>query len=89
MEYKVNHLVYAVGKGALNTIRSGITFTEPIDPELLKIAIRETVPRYPYFAVRLARRGEEYVWESNKLPIVISKGRALLRSDCLRAALSV
>ena len=78
MEYKVNHLIYALGKGVMNSFRVDITLTETIDPEILKIAISETVPRYPYFAVRLARRGEEYVWESNELPIVISKGRRAL-----------
>ena len=74
MIWKVNNLLYAAGPELVNTIRIGITLTEPIDEQALHSALSKAAQRYPYFAVRLSRRGEEYVMESNDLPFVISPG---------------
>ena len=72
MSWKVNNLLYAAGPELVNTIRIGITLTEPVDEQALRLALEKTAPRYPYFAVRLVRRGEEYVMEPNELPFVVS-----------------
>ncbi len=78
MKYRVNHLIYAAGKGILNTIRTGITFNEPVNINLLEKALEATITRFPYFSVRLVRENEEYFLCSNELPIVISHGRRAL-----------
>ena len=72
MIWKVNNLLYAAGSELVNTIRIGITLTEPIDEQTLQSALMKAAQRYPYFVVRLSRRGEEYVIESNDLPFVVS-----------------
>ena len=74
MIYKVNDLMYAAGGDIKNTIRTDITFTEPVDKEALVYAANEAVKRFPYFSVRLVRRGEEYVLEHNSKPFVVSCG---------------
>ena len=72
MIWKVNNLLYAAGPELANTIRIEITLTEPIDGQALRLALSKSAQRYPYFAVRLSRRGEEYVMEPNELPFVVS-----------------
>ena len=72
MIWKVNNLLYAASPELVNTIRIGITLTEPIDGQALRLALSKSAQRYPYFAVRLSRRGEEYVMEPNDLPFVVS-----------------
>ncbi len=72
MIWKVNNLLYAAGPELVNTIRIGITLTELVDEQALRSALLKTAQRYPYFAVRLSRRGEEYVMEPNDLPFVVS-----------------
>lgn len=78
MRYRVNHLIYAAGKDIMNTIRTGITFRSPVNTAVLEKALKDTVSRFPYFAVRLERIGEEYFWCPNKLPMVISHGKRAL-----------
>ena len=78
MSRKVNNLLYAAGPGLTNTIRIGITLTEQVDEDALRLALTKTAPRYPYYAVRLTRRGEEYVMEPNDAPFVVSsEGRTV------------
>ena len=72
MIWKVNNLLYAAGPELVNTIRIGITLTELVDEQALRSALLKAAQRYPYFAVRLSRRGEEYVMEPNDLPFVVS-----------------
>ena len=72
MEYKVNNLIYAAGKDLHNTIRSKVTLTEPIHADALRKAADEAVTRYPYFSVKLERRGEEYVMTENNAPLRIT-----------------
>ena len=71
MSQKVNNLMYAAGPEMLGTIRTGIELTEPADRETLEQAVRKAAERFPYFAVKLARKGEEYVFEPNDRPFVI------------------
>lgn len=74
MEYRVNHLLYAAGGDLHNTIRTRIALTELIQPDILREAVDSAITRYPYFSVKLVRRGEEYVLVSNNAPLPISSG---------------
>ena len=78
MSWKVNNLLYAAGPELVNTIRVGVSLTEPVEEGTLRAALGKAAERYPYFAVRLARRGEEYVMEPDGLPFVLSpEGRTV------------
>ena len=78
MSRKVNNLMYAAGPGMLGTIRTGIELTEPVDRQALEYAARRAAEKFPYFAVKMARRGSEYVLEPNCRPFVISpEGRCV------------
>ena len=71
---KVNSIFYAAGRDLQNTIRMCIILKEPVDSGALKNAVQKAAVRFPYFCVRLARKGEEYVLEENSLPFVVSEG---------------
>jgi len=76
MQYKIDHLLYATGAGIRNTIRTGITLTEPVDGDVLRETVDTIVSRFPYFLVRLERKGEELYYVANDAPIIIrSDGR--------------
>ena len=78
MGYRVNNLIYAAGPDMTGTIRTGITMTEPVVPQILEHGIRKASERFPYFSVRLVRYGSEYRMEPNDRPFVISPdGRAV------------
>ena len=74
MEYRVNNLLYAADNNLFNTIRTKITMTEPVNHNALRSAVDSAITRYPYFAVKLVKRGEQYVMVSNNESIVISSG---------------
>lgn len=74
MEYKVNNLIYAAGKDLHNTMRTRIEMTEPVDAVMLRKAADTAIKRYPYFSVKLVRRGEEYMMVSNDAPLTITQG---------------
>ncbi len=57
MRFKVNHLIYAGGHDFRNTIRTAVTFTEPVNPDALRIAADRTAARFPYHYVRMVYRG--------------------------------
>ena len=40
MEYKVNNLLYAAGPDMLNTIRTDVTLTEPVNVQALEKAVQ-------------------------------------------------
>ena len=78
MSRKVNNLMYAAGPGMLGTIRTGIELTEPVDRQALEQAVRKAVERFPHFAVKMVRKGSEYVFEPNRRLFVISpEGRCV------------
>ncbi len=78
MSRKVNNLMYAAGPGMLGTIRTMIGLTESVDRQALEQAVRKAAERFPYFAVKMARKGSEYVLEPNSRPFVISpEGRCV------------
>ena len=74
MEYKVNNLIYASGSEMIGTLRTCIILTEPVDRNVLENALRKAAVRFPYFCVKLIRRGQEYRMVTNDLPFVISPG---------------
>lgn len=74
MSFKVNHLIYAGGHDFRNTIRTAVTFTEPVNPDALRIAADRTAARFPYHYVRMVCRGGEYLFEPNPAPVVITPG---------------
>ncbi|MBR5731781.1 MAG: hypothetical protein IKX89_07525 [Firmicutes bacterium] len=73
MTYRPNNIFYAAGPDLWGTFRIAVTLTEAVDPQALRHAAERAAERFPYFAVRLIRRGEEYVLEDNPLPFVISE----------------
>ncbi len=76
---RVNNLFYAAGDDLWNTIRTAVTLKEPVDTAALEEAAKRTAERYPYFSVKLARRGDQYLLEHNDAPFVIAKGSRPLR----------
>lgn len=79
MRRQVDHLMYAAGDSLRNTIRTGITLTEPIDPQALREAVDTLPKRFPYFAVRLVRDGDDLFYESNEAPYTVTgDGKAVV-----------
>lgn len=76
MSYKVNNILYAAGGDILNTICVAITFSEAVNCDMLTEAAEQAVKRFPYFSVKLERRGEEYVLEHNIKPLPVIKGKS-------------
>ena len=75
MSYRVNNLLYAAGGDILNTICTDITFTEPVNGDMLTEAAYRAIERFPYFSIRLERHGEEYVFKHNSKPLPVIKGK--------------
>ncbi|MBO7663477.1 MAG: hypothetical protein J6U01_08895, partial [Clostridia bacterium] len=76
--FRVDHLMYAAGDSLRNTIRTGITLTEPVDSDILREAVNRLPERFPYFAVRLVRENDSLFYEPNSAPYVIAEdGRTL------------
>ena len=68
-------LIYAANEHFKNTIRFAIEFHEEIVPEALEYAARQVQKRYPYFSVRIEKKGEAFVLAENSLPFVIAEGQ--------------
>ncbi len=58
-------------------IRVEITLKNEIDGEILETAVNTAIKRYPYFAVKIVKSGEELVTEKNDLPIKVFQGDLL------------
>ena len=54
------------------SIRIRIRLTDPIDADILRNAVDNTMKRYPYFCVRLLKKGDEFVFVDNQSPVVIA-----------------
>ena len=67
-------MFYGANRDFANAFSVRVTLKNPIEPEALRRALDKAMERYPYFAVRLAVRGEELVLEDNPLPVTIVKG---------------
>ena len=78
MSARVNNLLYAAGTDLLGTIRICVTMSEAVQPQALRSALARSAVRFPYYAVRLEKLGETYVFEPNTLPFSISpQGRTV------------
>ena len=60
------------------SIRVEIRMKDPIDPEALAGAVRETMKRYSYFSVQVEREGEDLVLAPNARPVVVYGGEEIL-----------
>ncbi|MBQ0110951.1 MAG: hypothetical protein KBS41_03390 [Oscillospiraceae bacterium] len=56
------------------TIRIEVNCVDTVDGEILKYAVARAVKRYPYFLIRVAKKGEEYIAEKNGLPVCVLQG---------------
>ena len=74
----IDHIFYAAGEHLHNTIRTRFVLTEPVEPMTLAQAAAYAASCYPYFAVKLVRRGEDFFLAANDAPYVITKGEAPL-----------
>ena len=79
MSYSVNNIIYASGDELRNTLRIGVFLREPVDIDALRRAAAKAAKRFPFFAVKLVRRGEEYVMEPNDAPFTFSYGKRPVR----------
>lgn len=71
---KINYydpLFYICSKEMPFTFRISVTLKEPVSEESLRYAMDMTIQRYPHFALRIVRNGEDYITAPNPLPIVV------------------
>ena len=64
--------LYKSKKNNSYSMRFRIRLTDPIDADALRNAVDTTMKRYPYFCVRLIKKGEEFFFANNPSPIVIA-----------------
>jgi len=53
-------------------MRFRIRLSSPVDADVLRNAVDSTMKRYPYFCVRLLKKGDEFVFADNQNPVVIA-----------------
>ena len=63
---------YGASKEASNNIRAVIEMQDEIDGEMLAKAVKLSMPRYPYFCVRVASNDRELFLEENKEDVVVA-----------------
>ena len=64
--------LYKSKKNNSYSMRFRIRLSDPIDADALRNAVDSVMKRYPYFCVRLLKKGEEFVFAENKSPVVIA-----------------
>jgi hypothetical protein len=62
---EINSL-YASSKESPNVIHFIMRMQDTIDGNILRHAVDTTMERYPYFAVKLTKMDDRYVFESNE-----------------------
>lgn len=67
---EINSL-YASSKESPNVMHFIVKMQDMVDGKLLRHAAIETMERYPYFAVRLTKIDDLYVFESNERPVAV------------------
>ncbi len=67
-------MFYGASRDFANAFSVRVTLKNPIEPEPMRRALDRAMERYPYFAVRLAVRGQELVLEDDPLPVTLVKG---------------
>ena len=74
--------IYETTDEAPNTFRLSIKLKDMIDGDILRVAVKRAMERYPYFMVRMIREGADVFYESNllPLPVIETNGRITLGS---------
>ena len=75
------YLLYEYSKKNAFTVRYKVTFSEAVDEELLTLAAREAMTRFPYYSMKVGLdKGENYVLLPNgsPLPVLPEKNRRLM-----------
>ena len=67
---EINSL-YASSKESPNVIHFIMRMQDTIDGNILRHAVDTTMERYPYFAVKLTKMDDRYVFESNEQPVAV------------------
>ncbi len=66
---------YVVSDKMPFTIRVEIKLKHSIDGDVMQEAVNRSIKRYPYFAMKVVREGEEYKTEENTLPLIVYRGK--------------
>lgn len=64
--------LYKSKKNNSYSMRFRIRLSSPVDADVLRNAVDSTMKRYPYFCVRLLKKGDEFVFADNQNPVVIA-----------------
>ena len=67
---EINSL-YASSKESPNVMHFIMKMQDTIDGKVLRHAVDTTMERYPYFAVKLTKMDDRYVFESNEQPVAV------------------
>lgn len=79
MIFKPNPLMYGVNEGFCSAFRLSSAMCDPVDVGVLAQSVATAMDRYPYFAIRPVRQGEQLVLEANPAPVpVFPDGRTVL-----------
>lgn len=57
-------------------IRLRVRMRDLIDGKVLESAVKTTMKRYPYFCVKIQRKGSEYYYVQNKKPVIVSHSKS-------------
>jgi len=64
-------LFYSLTEKFSNFVQARITLDDIIDKNVMQHALDTAIKRFPYFKVRLIRKGEEFVLEDNDKPLLV------------------
>ena len=64
--------LYMTSKESPHAIRLRIRMRDLIDSDVLRHAVDSTMERYPYFRVKLQKKGKQYIFEENRRPVVVT-----------------
>ncbi len=53
------------------SVRLQLRLDQPVNPDMMRIAVDKTAKRYPYFCVTLKKNDKEYYYEKNDAPFVL------------------
>ena len=67
----LNPNFYVVSERLSFTIRGEVDLREPVDGDILQKAVNTAMKRFPYFSVRVVRKGGELLVEPNPLPHLV------------------
>ena len=71
MKFKPNPLLYGANENFFSAFRLAIRMKETVDYDLLSLAVKRVMARYPYFCVFPEREGESLVLRYNKRPLPV------------------